>query len=96
MLYNIYSLTALQEWVKFALLKGQPFRSLSNVIYNNVESHGTKAYTKKEIKKLFENYKNIELKPLLTEGDFYKLPNFLRDLIPPKLGWFWGIQAKNK
>ena len=46
-------------------------------------------------KKLFKEYESIQLKPLLTEGDLYKLPDFLRDFIPAKFGWFWGIKAIN-
>jgi ubiquinone/menaquinone biosynthesis C-methylase UbiE len=52
MIYNRHSLFAVYRWIITALFKGKPFRSLSDVLFYDQESLGTKAYTYKEIKKM--------------------------------------------
>lgn len=54
MLYNRHSILALNTWVKHALAKGQPWKSLGWCLWNHVESTGTKGYTKKEIVDILE------------------------------------------
>jgi ubiquinone/menaquinone biosynthesis C-methylase UbiE len=49
MLYHRHSLVAFYLWVRYALLRGRPWRSLSDVVYHHMESIGTKAYTRAEI-----------------------------------------------
>jgi ubiquinone/menaquinone biosynthesis C-methylase UbiE len=50
MLYHRHSLVALYLWVRYALLRGRPWRSLSHVVYHHMESTGTRAYTRSEIR----------------------------------------------
>src|SRR5579859_5201019 len=52
MIYNRHSLFAVYRWLITALFKGKPFRSLSDVLFYDQESIGTKAYTHKEITKM--------------------------------------------
>ncbi len=49
MVYNRHSIQTYLWWVRFALLKGKPWRSLSYVLHHHMESKGTKAYTRREI-----------------------------------------------
>lgn len=49
MLYNRHSILALNTWVKHALAKGKPWKSLGWCLWNHVESAGTKGYTKREL-----------------------------------------------
>ena len=49
MLYHRHSLVALYLWIRYALLRGRPWRSLSDVVYHHMESIGTKSYTRSEI-----------------------------------------------
>src|SRR5580700_7009769 len=49
MLYNRHSLYAWRYWIKYALLRGQPWKSVRWAISNHVESLGTKGYTTKEV-----------------------------------------------
>ena len=49
MLYHRHSLVAFYLWVRYAVLRARPWRSLSDVIYHHMESIGTKAYTRREI-----------------------------------------------
>ena len=52
MLYNRHSLCIYRLWLKNALLKGRPWRSLRWVLWNYVESAGTKGYTRGEIRRM--------------------------------------------
>jgi len=54
MLYNRHSLSVYYRWVKYALLKGKPWKSLKWVMCNHIESYGTQAFTIKEIKKMLD------------------------------------------
>ena len=58
MLYNRKSLTALGIWLS-SLIHDRRFRTLSGALANNMESPGTKAFTKNEVVKM--------LKPLPVE-----------------------------
>ena len=49
MLYNKRSSIAWLNWVRHALLKGKPFQSVDKVLWDHMESIGTKAYTRSEI-----------------------------------------------
>jgi ubiquinone/menaquinone biosynthesis C-methylase UbiE len=53
MIYNRHSLSVYYRWIKYALLRGKPWKSLKWVLCNHVESYGTQAYTVKEIRKMF-------------------------------------------
>jgi len=52
MLYNRRSPTVIGWWILHALFKGKPFQSLSRVLYYNVESPGTRAFTKAEVREM--------------------------------------------
>jgi SAM-dependent methyltransferase len=52
MIYNRRSLLAFYLWVRWALLYGQPWRSLTWVIARHMESPGTKAYTEREVREM--------------------------------------------
>lgn len=96
MFYHRYSLTTLRVWIKFALLKGKPWRSFSDVLHHHVESIGTKAYSREELKNIFSKFDELEITPLLTVGDTHRIPESLICWIPNQLGWFWGVRARKK
>jgi SAM-dependent methyltransferase len=50
MLYHRHSLVAFYLWVRYALLRGRPWRSLSDVVHHHMESIGTRAYTRSEVR----------------------------------------------
>jgi ubiquinone/menaquinone biosynthesis C-methylase UbiE len=54
MLYNRHSILAVNTWVKHALAKGKPWKSLGWCLWHHVESIGTKGYTRKEIAEMLE------------------------------------------
>jgi ubiquinone/menaquinone biosynthesis C-methylase UbiE len=71
MLYNRHSILALNTWVKHALAKGQPWKSLSWCLWNHVESTGTKGYTKEEIINMLGDFgiSRIAIDTEVTSGD---------------------------
>ena len=93
MMYGRHSLLVYKFWVKYALLKGKPWRTLSDVVWHHIESIGTKAYTATELHQLFAQFHAFSAQPLLTKGDTSKLPTWLSDLIPRRFGWFIGLRA---
>lgn len=93
MVYGLYSPATFKEWVKNALLKGKPWKSFKNVIWHNVESIGTKAYTIKQTRNLFSKFSNANLNRLITTYDTDKWPKWISTYFPNKWGWFITIRA---
>jgi len=69
MIYNKFSLVGYMLWTRYALLKGQLFRSLNSIYSEHLESPGTKAYTYQEAKKLFQNFEIKSIDSPLTHAD---------------------------
>lgn len=69
MIYNKYSLVGYMLWLRYALLAGKPWRNLDDIYSHQLESPGTKAYTKNEARNLFKNFSEIEISIVLTHGD---------------------------
>ncbi len=93
MMYRRRSLVTLRTWVRHALLKLKPWRSFRYVLWNHMESLGTKAYTEPELKAMFGNFSACETIPILTPYDTDKLPPVLTRFFPDNWGWFIGIRA---
>jgi ubiquinone/menaquinone biosynthesis C-methylase UbiE len=56
-------------WTKYALLKGQPFRTLNEIYAAYLESPGTKAYTIAEAKELTKLFRESKISVQLCFGD---------------------------
>jgi hypothetical protein len=56
-------------WLRYALLAGQPLRSLSDIYAEHLESPGTKAYTVAEARELFSSFSNVDVRVQLNHGD---------------------------
>ena len=69
MIYNKWSLIGIMLWTRYALFALKPWTTLESIYSSYLESPGTKAYTKKEAKKLFSNFKHVNISSLLTHGD---------------------------
>ncbi|MGN6555784.1 MAG: class I SAM-dependent methyltransferase [Verrucomicrobiota bacterium] len=107
MLYNRRALITFKHWVKYALLKGQPWKSFRWTLWHHMESIGTKGYTKAEILRMLsplgltdiriENYVTswdrtlLENKPVPVAD---ALLNFVANLTGTRLGFFSGISAR--
>jgi ubiquinone/menaquinone biosynthesis C-methylase UbiE len=107
MLYNCQSLYACKMWVKHALLKGRPWKSLRWVLWNHVESIGTKGYTQKEVEQMLAplGLTDIRMERFITNNDRMvrrSFPYWLGGLLLAavigltgnRLGWFRGISAR--
>jgi ubiquinone/menaquinone biosynthesis C-methylase UbiE len=93
MMYNRHSLAVYKYWLRHALLKGRPRRSLADVVWHHVESIGTKAYTVAELRQLFAGFGGFSATPILTRSDYGRLPAPVCDLLPARWGWFIAMQA---
>jgi ubiquinone/menaquinone biosynthesis C-methylase UbiE len=69
MIYHKYSLTGYMLWARYGLLVGRPFRSLSNIYANHLESPGTKAYTSEEARVMFGRFSQVTVRTQLSFGD---------------------------
>ena len=69
MIYNKFSLVGYMLWIRYALFKGQIFRSLNSIYSEHLESPGTKAYTYQEAKKMFQNFEIQSIDSPLTHAD---------------------------
>jgi ubiquinone/menaquinone biosynthesis C-methylase UbiE len=107
MLYNRHGLYAWKMWVKHALLKGRPWKSLRWVLANHVESIGTKAYTQREVEQMLAplGLADVRMERFITNNDRvvrrafpYWIGGLLLDLLIAltgnQLGWFRGISAR--
>lgn len=69
MIYHKYSLTGYMLWTRYGLLAGRPFRSLSAIYANHLESPGTKAYSVQEAQVMFGRFSQVSIRTQLTFGD---------------------------
>lgn len=105
MVYNRRSLNAFRTYLRFGLLKGKPFKSISWILYRNMESIGTKAFTMREMKNILADcpvhVRNISAKvtnyDLLWDrsGLFRFISYILACLFGfHKVGWFMTIESQ--
>lgn len=108
MIYHRNSLLTYFFWAKYALLKGKPWLSFDKVLWNHMESIGTKAYSQKEVEKILAGQPicNLKIKPVLTYYDKmtrfggwqYLIGRIAAYLLGgDRVGWFLTIEfEKNK
>jgi SAM-dependent methyltransferase len=92
MLYARHSWLGLGAWVRWALLRGRPWRSIADVLAAELESPGTKAYTEDELRPLFAAFSSVEIKRTVTPYD-RRVAWRLADVTGPRFGWFFAITA---
>jgi SAM-dependent methyltransferase len=98
MIYHRRSLVAAQAYLLYGLLRGQPFRSLSEILANHLESPGTKAYTIGQARNMFAALENLRVTPVITPYDLRIgrnrfLPLWLSKFIPRRLGYFLMVEG---
>jgi SAM-dependent methyltransferase len=93
MMYGRYSLVALKLWIRYGLSRGRPWRTLADVVWNHMESVGTKAYTPRELRVLFQDFTAFEAAPMLTPYDLKHIPAWLGQFLPKSLGWFVALRG---
>ena len=72
MLYNRHSICTFNAWVRHALLRRRPWKSLKWVLWNHVESLGTKAYTRGELRELLSALplREVSVHTEITSADY--------------------------
>ena len=93
MMYKRYSAKFFKLWIKHALLKGKPWLSLKDVIWNNQESPGTKGYTIPELKILFAEFRNFTTQTFITDGDTQRFPRCFHSFFPDWLGTYVALRG---
>lgn len=69
MLYHKWSFVGFMLWTRYALLAGKPSRLLRNVYAQHLESPGTQAFSRSEVRRLFADFREVRVRSELSEGD---------------------------
>ena len=69
MIYHRWSLVGYMLWVRYALLRLRPWTSLTEVYARYLESPGTKAYSLSEARRMFADFREVQIRTWLTHGD---------------------------
>lgn len=93
MLYGRHSLVAMKLWLKYGLFRGRPDRTLSDLVAHHMESPGTKAYSVREVRGLFDQFNRVTATTLLTPYDRRRVPSWFMNYVPERWGWFICIHA---
>ncbi len=93
MLYSRRSWTALGHWLRYGLGRGRPGRTFTQILSEHTESHGTKAYTQRELEEMFSAWRDVRLLRYLTPYDT-RVGGPVANALGPRFGWFVGIIAK--
>ena len=93
MLYARRSWVAIGLWVRHALLRGRPRRSLADVLAHHVESEGTKGYTAGELRAVFAGLEHLRVEQLGTSHD-RRIAGPLARLTGNRLGWFLVVRGR--
>jgi len=93
MLYGRQSWVAYGLWMRYALLRGRPHRSLHDVIGTHMESAGTKAYSVAELRALFAPLRDLRIEHVGTAYD-RRVAGPLARLTGRWLGWFIVIRGR--
>lgn len=94
MMYGRHSVIALRFWLRHALLKGRPWRSIADVLAAHVESPGTKAYTVPELRRMFAAFAAFNAEPIITAPDRADWPRAISRFFPADWGWFIMLRAR--
>ena len=93
MMYAKYSMGVFTVWVKEALLKGKPWKSIDYINWHYMESVGTKGYNIATLKQMFSGFSHIEAKQLITEHDKQKWPRAISRFFPDSWGRYIVLRA---
>lgn len=69
MIYHTYSMVGYMLWLRYGLLTGRPWRSLSYIYAHYLESPGTKAYTVAQARRMCAGFSRVNARAQLTFGD---------------------------
>jgi len=105
MIYHRDSLQTFLLWVRFGLLKGRPWRTRDEILWNYQESVGTKAFSKRQVQHMLDPHpvrsrgmhSPIAKWEMLTDMDKPRWKRIIMDILgriagPQTAGWWLMIQ----
>ena len=71
MIYHPFSWVAIILWIRHGLLKGRPFTGLRRIVFDHLESPGTKTFTARQARDIFKatGFTDITTVRCLSTGD---------------------------
>jgi SAM-dependent methyltransferase len=69
MIYHTYSMVGYMLWLRYGLMRLNPFLSWVDIYGRYLESPGTKAYSIPEARDLFRSFRDVSIKIVQTHGD---------------------------
>jgi SAM-dependent methyltransferase len=69
MIYHRSSIVGSLLWLRYALLRGRPGRTLQDIYATHLESPGTKAYSMADANELFSVFRRRSSRPMLSFAD---------------------------
>jgi ubiquinone/menaquinone biosynthesis C-methylase UbiE len=69
MIYHSPSVVGYMLWARYGLLAGKPFRSLSDIYAQHLESPGTKAFSESEARAMLSSFSSVDIRIVLGPGD---------------------------
>jgi SAM-dependent methyltransferase len=93
MVYARHSWVAFGLWARYALLRGRPWRTLAAVVADHMESNGTRAYTRRELRERFSQLEDLSIEHVGTPYD-RRVAGRLAALTGTRLGWFLVVTGR--
>jgi SAM-dependent methyltransferase len=93
MLYARHSWVAFGLWARYALLRGRPWRPFADVVANHMESHGTRAFTPRELRERFAALEDLSIQHVGTPYD-RRVAGKLASVTGDRLGWFLVVTGR--
>ena len=69
MIYHRWSIVGFMLWGRYALLAGKPWRGLTEIYSEHLESPGTKAYSSADAVAMFADFTKVHIMVQLNHGD---------------------------
>lgn len=93
MFYNLHSVAVFKQWVRHGLMKGRPGRTWRDCTWHHIESIGTKAYTRDELRAMFGAFSGVQVWSLQTPYDKSRFPAVVARFFPDDWGFFTAVRA---
>jgi SAM-dependent methyltransferase len=92
MVYARHAWVSYGLWARHGPLSRRPLRSIGDVLHHHMESLGTKGYTKREARRMFEGVDGLEIEKVVTPYDVEYAGGLAR-LTGRWLGFFMVIRG---
>lgn len=103
MIYHLYSPVMFMMWLRYGLFAGRPFKSVRQAVFENLESPGTKVYTRKEAADLLtaSGFTDVRVFAKISFGDLLLIkPGKRYQSLPYRIWWRlyprWAIRLIEK